>query len=455
MLGLAVMVGGVSAAYAAGPIVNIDFQSGGSTYTGLGVLGSGSDTLWNPAGPSGSGGTNLLYADGSGSSGISVTTTHGASFANGSQPNPLLIDWIYTFNLQETITISGLAANSTYDIAFYDGFYWADFTISAQPGLIAQVKPAGAVSAPPFPMAAYGVLSGAISDGSGIITITANAVPGGFYGVASTIAGMQILQTNIITDTDGDGISDDDETNIYGTDPNNADSDNDGLNDGDELGAGTDPLNPDTDGDGLSDGSDPDPNTFNDADGDGLGDGMELLLGTDPNNADSDGDGLLDGTEVDPATGTDPLNPDSDGDGVSDGDEVNGLGTNPNNPDSDGVDDAVDPLPNDPGVTSGYTEDWLRMISADALAYDLSVIDAKNNNAAKGRRNALSNKLNSAANAISAGNYEDAIDSLTSLLQKLDDDNNPKDWMLPTPEKTQLRSDVEQLTWSNGQVHPS
>ncbi|MBL4866475.1 MAG: hypothetical protein JKY67_08875, partial [Pseudomonadales bacterium] len=211
--------------------------------------------------------------------------------------------------------------------------------------------------------------------------------------------------TDTDTDGDGDGISDDDETNIYGTDPNNADSDGDGLNDGDELGAGTDPLNPD-----------------------------------------SDGDGLLDGTEV--AIGTDPLDTDSDNDGLTDGQEVS-LGTNPNYPDSDGdgVGDAVDPLPNDPGVTSGYAEDWLRMISETALGYDLSVIDAKNGNAAKGRRNALSNKLSSAANAISAGNYELALDTLTSLLQKLDDDSSPKDWMLPSPEKTQLRSDVEQLIY--------
>ncbi|MBL3591493.1 MAG: hypothetical protein JMN24_17165 [gamma proteobacterium endosymbiont of Lamellibrachia anaximandri] len=365
-----------------------------------------------------------------------------------------------------------LVSGSLYDVEFVTGTCLTvfinctesnhDFTFStasdaaaASQALFDQVFPANSVGLGWF-VTVFDVLGGNVDFGRAAIFHATNPAQN-FVGdladrnyVTRTFAKWSVSTATI--DTDGDGISDEDETNIYGTDPNDADSDNDGLNDGDELGAGSNPLNPDSDGDGLSDGSDPEPNTFNDADGDGLGDGMEVLLGTDPNNADSDFDGLLDGTEVDPATGTDPLNPDSDGDGVSDGDEVNGLGTNPNNPDSDGdgVGDAVDPLPNDPGVTSGYTEDWLRMISADALAYDLSVIDANNNNAAKGRRNALSNKLNSAANAISAGNYENAIESLTSLLQKLDDDDSPKDWMLSSPEKTLLRSDVEQLIYLIG-----
>ncbi len=68
----------------------------------------------------------------------------------------------------------------------------------------------------------------------------------------------------------------------------------------------------DTDGDGLSDqqeydlGSDP---FDSDSDDDGLNDGKELELGTDPNKADSDGDGFTDGDEV--AAGTDPNNADS------------------------------------------------------------------------------------------------------------------------------------------------
>jgi hypothetical protein len=44
-------------------------------------------------------------------------------------------------------------------------------------------------------------------------------------------------------DTDGDGVADGDEGNLYGTDPLNADTDGDGVNDGEELfGIYTDPL---------------------------------------------------------------------------------------------------------------------------------------------------------------------------------------------------------------------
>ncbi|GEM_PF-6769796 len=68
-------------------------------------------------------------------------------------------------------------------------------------------------------------------------------------------------------DTDGDGLSDTDETDVYFTNPLVFDTDNDGLSDGQE----------------------------------------ELQYNTNPNNFDTDGDGVGDGTEV--SLGTDPLNP--------------------------------------------------------------------------------------------------------------------------------------------------
>src|SRR5829696_3830988 len=128
-------------------------------------------------------------------------------------------------------------------------------------------------------------------------------------------------------DTDGDGVADGDEVNLYGTDPFTWDTDGDGLSDGEELFvAGTDPLVWDTDGDGVSDG------------------GVEAVADVDPlvaeevapvvaddaasstTSVDSDADRLADADEA--AVGTDPTNPDTDGDGYYDGDEVN-LGTDP------------------------------------------------------------------------------------------------------------------------------
>ncbi len=55
-------------------------------------------------------------------------------------------------------------------------------------------------------------------------------------------------------DTDGDGLSDEDETYIYYTNPNNSDTDEDGLTDFDEVMTySTDPTSADTDNDGLGD----------------------------------------------------------------------------------------------------------------------------------------------------------------------------------------------------------
>ena len=58
------------------------------------------------------------------------------------------------------------------------------------------------------------------------------------------------------TDSDGDGISDRDETFLFGTDFKIADTDGDGIDDGTEILSGTDPLDADEDSDGVPDGAD-------------------------------------------------------------------------------------------------------------------------------------------------------------------------------------------------------
>jgi len=87
------------------------------------------------------------------------------------------------------------------------------------------------------------------------------------YGVSSnpqpapSVPGNETPPTAEGTDGDQDGISDQDETLVTGTDPNNADSDNDGLVDGVEVTNQMNPLDPDMDKDGVSDGQEVDQGT--------------------------------------------------------------------------------------------------------------------------------------------------------------------------------------------------
>jgi hypothetical protein len=81
-------------------------------------------------------------------------------------------------------------------------------------------------------------------------------------------------------DTDGDGLNDSEEVNVYGTDPFDPDSDRDGLEDGQEIIVYlTDPLNPDTDGDAFNDGE-------------------EVASGSDPNSGTSTPPAAFDGSLV-------------------------------------------------------------------------------------------------------------------------------------------------------------
>ncbi len=146
-------------------------------------------------------------------------------------------------------------------------------------------------------------------------------------------------------DFDSDGLTDEQETDVYGTDPRDPDTDGDDLSDYEEIFVtGTDPLNPDSDGDGILDGEDVagggDP-LSEDSDGDGLTDAEERELGTNPSSDDTDRDGLTDPHEVNVYL-TDPLDADSDDDTLLDGREVHAVGSDPLDPDGDG-DGLTDP----------------------------------------------------------------------------------------------------------------
>ncbi len=102
-------------------------------------------------------------------------------------------------------------------------------------------------------------------DGIRIIGTEGGTASGGFLGVFDLV----VRDVTSSGDLDGDGLSNEDETTVYGTDPANPDTDGDGLSDGDEvLVYGTDPLVADTDGDGFLD-------------------GQEVAMGTDPNDGGS------------------------------------------------------------------------------------------------------------------------------------------------------------------------
>jgi outer membrane protein OmpA-like peptidoglycan-associated protein len=123
------------------------------------------------------------------------------------------------------------------------------------------------------------------------------------------------------SDTDGDGISDEDEEKM-GTNPFSTDTDGDGISDYEEIYLyKTDPFSVDTDKDGISDAKEileyrTNP-LFADTDGDGLPDADEILVyKTNPLLADTDGDTINDADEI--KNGTNPLNVDTDGDTIND-----------------------------------------------------------------------------------------------------------------------------------------
>jgi hypothetical protein len=163
-----------------------------------------------------------------------------------------------------------------------------------------------------------------------------------------------------------------------------------------------------------------------DSDGDGVADGVELLhacVNACAGDTDVDGDAVLDRTEITGA-GTDPCSPDTDGDGVSDG---------------------IDPHPLVPGLSSDELVELTRGTASDVLAVPEAAFAGPNASAERGRRNALANRLHAAANAIQAGDFDQALSILEHVLDLLDGDPVPPDVMDDGPAKDAVREEVERL----------
>ena len=108
---------------------------------------------------------------------------------------------------------------------------------------------------------------------------------------------------NADIDTDGDGIPDDREILMYGTNPNAWSTLTNGIPDGWAIAHCFNPLDPNF--------------ASQDTDGDGLSNLQEYQFGSDPRNPDTDGDGMSDGAEVlywgNPTAGLSDYDDDQDG----------------------------------------------------------------------------------------------------------------------------------------------
>jgi hypothetical protein len=85
---------------------------------------------------------------------------------------------------------------------------------------------------------------------------------------------------------------------------------------------------------------------------------------------------------------------------------------------------------------------------------DLALFTGPNDNANAGRRNALANRANAAANEVADGNYAEAMDVLISLLDRVDGTEPPPDWMEDSAEKSEIVARIGELTTLVGFLVP-
>lgn len=244
-----------------------------------------------------------------------------------------------------------LANNPKWNPYFYVGFGTMNYNIETKPDTLGQFEPEmkGWTLLYPIGIGAEFVLSDKVfMDVSLSGGMTSSLDLDGFWGASNYLydafislgVGISFPRNPCSSDRDNDGLTRCEEE-MFGTNPNNPDTDGDGIADGDEINIyKTNPLSADTDGDGISDFDEIFTHKTNpliaDSDSDGISDYEEIFkYGTDPNKADTDGDDLSDYDEIYQYF-TDPLKADTDSDGLSDGDEILIYKTDPLKADTDG-----------------------------------------------------------------------------------------------------------------------
>ena len=157
--------------------------------------------------------------------------------------------------LNDDVSISASFSLKTPVIAPLDNFYESDNSTSIDIDILTINE----VQTPSFQWYLNGYLIPAVFGGNNSsFTILGDLSSEGTWRVAVTNdAGTTSaeFEYRVFVDSDSDGYSDYRESNILGTNPNNADTDGDGLSDYDELEThSTQPTLADSNGDGFSDG---------------------------------------------------------------------------------------------------------------------------------------------------------------------------------------------------------
>ena len=179
---------------------------------------------------------------------------------------PQYVDRAYTFSSVPAALVGLDYLQTVNDDKSSQGLPWITFDISQD--VTVYVAHDDRISPKPSWMAGF-VDTGMdlVSAGGGTFSLFAKDFPPGTVGLGGNIdsgSTSYSMYTVVVgpptgsgtPDTDGDGLSDVDEVNLYGTNPLVADTDGDGMSDGAEVQYNLDPLNSDQDANGVLDGLD-------------------------------------------------------------------------------------------------------------------------------------------------------------------------------------------------------